>query len=154
MKFNLGRATLAAVLLAAIPSFAMATDVLTPKSDTIIANGVVVGGPGVKLNCGSVSVEFHNAQGALVAKSNTTAGGGGCAYSTKVPARMALTSCAGLFTRSSIDSPNFAPAGAKMFDAASNREGLGTIGGMHIYSGISQVSADGAGGQIKISSAP
>jgi hypothetical protein len=154
MMFILRRVAIAAILTVGLPALALA-DVAPGAGSTIIAKGVITGGTGVALNCANVGVEFHNSAGTLVAKSSsTTPGAGGCAYAVTVPAHMALTSCAGAFSKASLDSPAFAPAVAKMYVASNNHESLGTLGSAHIYSNIITVSPDGTGGQIMITSAP
>jgi hypothetical protein len=161
MMFFLGRATLTVALAVAVTGIAAAVPNGTAPTTTLavpatmVLKGSVIGGPGVKLNCSSVGVEFHNAQGGVVGKGTTTPGAGGaCSYAVSVPysEKLALTGCASLLSKNSLDGLAFAPATSKLYSSSLNHETLGTLGTLHVFSSV--VTLNGSTDEIKISTGP
>jgi hypothetical protein len=133
-----------AALDAAAPGGAM---MVAPRTATL--NGVITGGKGINLSCSGVTAEVHDSTGKVVATAPTTSNGnGGCTFSTKVPANLALTSCAGRVALGAmVEHTNDLNGGTRQTFMMTSRsvvnghERLGTLGSSHIYSTIASVSA-------------
>jgi hypothetical protein len=155
-----GRAALTVALATAVTGIAAAAPTGTPPPAkllaplTMVLKGTVIGGPGVRLNCSGVGVEFHDAKGNVVGKGPTTPGAGGaCSYAVPVPysEKLSLTGCASLLNKGSLEG-TFAPATSKLYNAPKNSETLGTLGALHVFSNV--VTLNGSSDVIKISTAP
>jgi hypothetical protein len=153
MSFILGRAAAAIILTAALTGIAAADPVIPGGGGgpakvvgpTAMVKGQISGGTGVKLNCSSINVEFHDSKGNVVTTAPTTATKtGACAYNTAIPAMMMLSACPGSLTKGSLLNA-FTPATSKTFDSKLGRESLGTLGTMHLYSNVVSLKALGAG---------
>jgi hypothetical protein len=136
--------------LAALDAAAPGGAMMAPRTATL--NGVISGGKGVNLSCSGVTAEVHDSTGKIVATAPTTSNGnGGCAFSTKVPANIALTSCAGRVALGAMNQLNGGTHQSFMMTSRSvvnGHERIGTLGSSHIFSTVASVSAisgNGAG---------
>jgi hypothetical protein len=137
------------VLVAANPGAAVAADAMMAPGMKMAAmatvNGVISGGKGVNLDCGGTTAEVHDATtGKVVASVPTTpAGGGSCAFTARVPAGIALSSCAG---KVALGAANEMGGMHSMFMATqrtvvNGHERLGTLGSSHVFSTVANISA-------------
>lgn len=144
-------ALIALGFVAATPGVATAAlDAAAPAGGMMVAgrtatlNGVIKGAPGVNLNCGSTTAEVHS-NGKLIATVPTTSNGaGGCAFSTKVPANIALSSCAG---RVALGAANEMGASRAFTFQSTQRsvvnghERIGTLGSKNVFSTVSTLGS-------------
>jgi hypothetical protein len=135
-------------MVAATPGVSTAALDAMAVGRTATLNGVITGGPGVKLSCGGVTAEVHDSSGKIVSTAPTTPNGaGGCAFAAKVPAGIALSSCAG---RVALGAANQMGA-MHTFEMSSRsvvngHERIGTLGSSHIFSTIVITGAITTGG--------
>jgi hypothetical protein len=136
-------------LFAANPGVALAADAMMAPGMKMAAmatvNGVISGGKGVNLDCGGTTAEVHDAStGKVVASVPTTpAGGGSCAFSARVPAGIALSSCAG---KVALGAANEMGGMHTMFAATqrsvvNGHERIGMAGGAHVFSTVANIGA-------------
>jgi hypothetical protein len=140
---TVGAATLAAFgILVANPGAALAADTMGSLG------GAISGGKGVKLDCGGTTVSVLDPSGKIVATGPTTpAGDGSCTFTLRVPAGVALSTCAGkiAFANDSGGMRSLYLASPPMM--VNGHEQLGTIGGNHVYSTVVSIASLSGGGR-------